>query len=200
MTTPWRAAILALPLALSPLAPAARSPEPPAPPSAPSPDAREDARLEERRALFTALKAAPKELQAREIEDRIWRFWMVGPTEAATETLSRAVQEMRYGDYESALDILDRLVESDPGFAEAWNQRATLRYLMGDYAGSLIDVEKVLAREPQHFGALSGRGLILLRLGDEAGALKAIEEAYAIHPFLKERYLIERLKPKEIPL
>lgn len=199
MTPRWRAALLTLLLWATPVAADPRL-EPPAAPAPPVQDRRQDPRAEERAALFAALRSAPKELKAREIEDRIWRFWMIGPNEAATETLSRAVQEMRYGDYESAEAVLDRLVGSDPDFAEAWNQRALLRFLTEDYAGSLLDIEKVLALEPKHFGALSGRGLILSRIGDRDGALAAIEAALAIHPFLKERYMIQQLKKKEIPL
>ena len=37
----------------------------------------------------------------------------------------------------TALRILDTVIEDQPTFAEAWNKRATLYYMMGDYDRSL---------------------------------------------------------------
>ena len=90
-----------------------------------------------------------------------------------------------------------------PDFAEGWNKRATVHYLMGNYDKSLSDVAKTLALEPRHFGALSGRGLIYIELEDEKRALEAFEEALAIHPNLvsaaiNAKALRERLRKREI--
>src|SRR3546814_20777188 len=71
-----------------------------------------------------------------------------------------------------------------PGFAEGWNKRATVHYLLGNYGESLADIAETLALEPRHFGALSGRGLVYLRLEDAQRALDAFEQALAIPPNL----------------
>ena len=76
-------------------------------------------------------------------------------------------------DLTTALKLLDQLVKEAPDWAEAWNQRATIRFMVGDYEGSLADIDRVLPLEPKHFGALSGEALILMQLGrtDEAQAV-----------------------------
>ena len=81
-----------------------------------------------------------------------------------------------------------------PTYAEGWNQRATLYYLIDDYEASLADIDKVLEFEPRHFGALSGRVLIYLAQGKRSEALRDMATALAIHPFLSERQLFPELK------
>ena len=91
---------------------------------------------------------------------------------------------MGAGAFPIAVLSFNRLVEREPGFAEAWNRRATLHYLMGNYAASIDDIEHTLELEPRHFGALSGLGLIMLGLDRPAAALRSFEAALAVHPYL----------------
>ena len=58
----------------------------------------------------------------------------------------------------------EEVIELDPNWAEAWNKRATVLYLMGKYQLSQNDIDKVLSLEKRHFGALSGQGLVQLSL------------------------------------
>ena len=89
---------------------------------------------------------------------------------------------MSKGNLDRAENLFTKLIEVNPYFTEAWNKRATLRFMAWDFEGSLKDVEKVLALEPRHFGALSGLGMIYLRLGDPESALKAYEDLVKIFP------------------
>ncbi|MEO0619007.1 MAG: tetratricopeptide repeat protein, partial [Pseudomonadota bacterium] len=85
------------------------------------------------------------------------------------------------------------LVKAAPDYAEAWNKRATVNYMVGRLDESLSDIERTLELEPRHFGALSGRALVLTDKGDKKGALAAIEQAMRIHPFLRgAKRIIER--------
>ena len=97
---------------------------------------------------------------------------------------SAARRRWQSGDLRTARAAFDLLVQRQPNFAEAWNKRATLLYLMGDDAGSIADIGRTLALEPRHFGALSGLGLIDARNDRPEQALRSFEAALAIHPFL----------------
>jgi tetratricopeptide (TPR) repeat protein len=144
-----------------------------------------------RNQLFAALAAAPDEATARRIAANIWRLWFQAP-DAEAEQLMEEVQERRLRrDLATALKLLDRLVAQAPGWAEAWNQRATIRFMVGDYEGSLADIDQVLPLEPKHFGALSGEAMILMRLGRNEEAQTALRRAVEINPFLIERVLLE---------
>jgi tetratricopeptide (TPR) repeat protein len=140
--------------------------------------------------LFAALAVAKTEADAREIEDRIWRFWLTAPDEEAQRLLDESIVVHRRFDYRGALDALARLTERAPGYAEGWNQRAIVLFLMGAHDESLEAIERTLALEPKHFGALAGKGIILLQQGRDEPAQEALRKALAINPWLKERNLI----------
>jgi Flp pilus assembly protein TadD len=102
-----------------------------------------------------------------------------------------ALERRNAGDAAGSIAILDKLVLAAPGWAEAWNQRATMRFLAQDYEGSLADIDEVLPLEPKHFGALSGQAMIYRRLGRKDEAQSVLKEAVKINPFLADRALLE---------
>ena len=98
--------------------------------------------------------------------------------------------------FDAALVSFNTVIELKPEFAEGWNKRATLYYLMGKFSLSINDVERTLALEPRHFGALSGLGLIHMALEKPARAMNAFERALVVHPhMLHAKLMIEKLRP-----
>ena len=96
-----------------------------------------------------------------------------------------------------------RIVEIAPDFAEGWNKRATLFYLLGQFDASMTDIDHTLELEPRHFGALSGLGLIQMILEHDEQAVDAFERALSIHPQMTGpraniEVLKERIKSKSI--
>lgn len=144
-------------------------------------------RSAERAALFETLRDAPDERAGEEAASAIWRFWFVAPDAKAQTLLSAAQNAVGEGLPESALGALDELIAYCPTYAEAWNQRATLRFILRDYEGSLADVEKVLELEPLHFGALAGKAVMLIGMGRTDEGQEALRAAAEIHPWLRER-------------
>ena len=135
--------------------------------------------------LFDSLRTAPNATAAQATADRIWRIWSENPDNALlAQTLNEGVAQMNAGRLREAERLFTSVIEADPDFAEAWNKRATLYFLMGAYDLSKRDIAQTIAREPQHFGALSGLGLVETHVGNYDAALKAYEQAAAIHPFI----------------
>ena len=60
--------------------------------------------------------------------------------------------------------ILTNVINLDPKWAEPWNKRATVFYIIGEYKKSQNDINKVLELEKRHFGALAGQGLVNIKL------------------------------------
>jgi tetratricopeptide (TPR) repeat protein len=135
-------------------------------------------------ALFDRLKAAPNEEAANEVEQQIWRLWLVSGIEEIDRLMAVGLHAMAGRELPLALAVYDEMVKRAPNFAEGWNKRATVHYMLGNHAQSAADIEKTLALEPRHFGALSGLGLVHLALGREGAALDAFEAALKIHPRL----------------
>jgi tetratricopeptide (TPR) repeat protein len=135
--------------------------------------------------LFGALKAAPDDDSAKNIEDRIWSLWLVSGSDTCNLLMTRVKEAVDAENYDLAIRLLDSIIEIRPKYVEAWNRRATVFFLKRDYGSALADLRQVLAREPRHFGALAGLGAILQDIGDDKDALAAYRRALAVHPHLK---------------
>ena len=132
--------------------------------------------------LFSQLKLAPDPDTARVVESAIWNIWGQVDDRATGILLSEGISAMGRGHLRAALGKFDQIVAIAPGFAEGWNKRATVHYLMGNFEQSLVDIDKTLALEPRHFGALSGRGLVYMQLEEEEMALDSFEAALDVYP------------------
>ncbi len=153
--------------------------------------------------LFGALKAAPDEVSAKAIENRIWAMWVAAGNDTTNLLMIRAKKAADDHEYDLALQLLDAIIEIKPEYTEAWNRRATVYFLKRDYANSLADIQKVLTREPRHFGALSGLGLIMQDIGDDKLALDAYRKALDVYPRLdglkdKVKALEEKVEGRDI--
>jgi tetratricopeptide (TPR) repeat protein len=135
--------------------------------------------------LFGALKAAPDDTSAKAIEDRIWAQWLASGSDTVNLLMMRVKTAVDKEDFDLAVRLLDAIIEIRPGYAEAWNRRATVFYLKKDFSNALADLRQVLRREPRHFAALAGLGTIMQEVGDDKSALAAYRAALALHPRLK---------------
>ena len=144
--------------------------------------------------LFDRLAKAQDDVEAKGVSGAIERVWMHSGSDTADLLMGRAMQALQRKDYALSQELLNAVVEIEPDWAEAWNKRATVRYLADDAMGSMQDIARVLKLEPRHFGALSGMGFILQRGGFDKGALEAFRKALDISPQQEEiRRLVEKL-------
>ena len=138
-----------------------------------------DTRLD---SLFSQLQITDSGQKARTIEKFIWRIWRESGDESVDQLMVDGVKAMGGGNYEGALIAFNSIVKGAPNFAEGWNKRATLYWLMGDFEKSVEDINRTLALEPRHFGALSGLAMIRESQERPLDALQAFERALEIYP------------------
>ena len=145
-------------------------------------------------ALVSALRDADERVRGL-AERALWEVWSRSGNEDVDHLLRAGVAEMQHGQLEASIDTFSEVIRRRPDFAEGWNKRATVYYLVGEYRKSAADCDEVLKRNPAHFGALSGYGMIWLRLDEPARALERFEQALAVNPNLESvRETIETLR------
>ena len=136
--------------------------------------------------LFEQLKKSNNASLAFEIEMKIWNIWSTHPThDSLTQSLAKGSGLISKGELEAAYKIFSTIIESAPDWAEGWNKRATVLYLMGRYQESLKDIDEVLKLESRHFGALSGQGLVQTELKNYEKAIESYQAVQKIHTSIK---------------
>jgi tetratricopeptide (TPR) repeat protein len=135
-------------------------------------------------ALFERLKTTRAPAEAEMLQQSIWAVWMESSNAEVNLLMLEGIDAMGQGDLKRALGAFDSMVDVAPSFAEGWNKRATVEFLMNDYKASVGDIQKTLALEPRHWGALAGLGQIYVALGDDEAALRAFKGALEINPHL----------------
>ncbi len=134
---------------------------------------------------FEELKRESEPKSARRIADRIWSEWRVSDSATSNQLMDWANEAMRDKRYFTALDLLDQVTVLTPDYAEGWNRRATLHFIMNNHAKSMLDINRVLVLEPRHFGALMGMASILSASGRDEAALGTYIKVLEIYPAMR---------------
>ncbi len=130
------------------------------------------------------------------IEQKIWKLWSEHPTnQNLTIKLEKGSEFVRNQKLSKAIEIFSEVIDLDPDWAEAWNKRATVLYMLGNYQKSQEDIDKVLNLEKRHFGALAGQGLVNIQLKNYEKAIESYEKAQEIYPSMKSpKIMIDQIK------
>ena len=125
------------------------------------------------------------------IEQKIWLLWSTHPSDEKLTSMldegSRLVQDQKLL---RAISVFTEAIELDPSWAEAWNKRATVLYMIGEFQKSQNDIDRVLELEKRHFGALAGQGLVNIQLQNYEKAIKSYQMAEEIYPAMKSPKLM----------
>jgi tetratricopeptide (TPR) repeat protein len=132
-----------------------------------------------------AILRGPDPARAAQAEAALWAMWCRSGRADLDARLAEATGAIEHRDFAGAERLLTALIEAAPAWAEAWNKRATVRYLATDYAGAIADCRETLARTPYHFGALSGQGLCHMALEQYGPAAMMFRRALEVHPHLQ---------------
>ena len=136
--------------------------------------------------LFADLKRERNEKAAERIANQIWAEWRKSGSASVDLMLQWSNEAAESKKFDVALDFLDQVITLQPGFAEGWNRRATVHFMMDNYAKSMADIEHTLRLEPRHFGALTGLAAILKETGRKELALDAYERTLDIYPMMRD--------------
>ena len=139
--------------------------------------------------LFTQLKNTKDLSSAQVIEKEIWEIWSIHPSAdrrgfRLTELLTQGTRLMNMRELGKAYDLFTKIIAVETDWAEAWNKRATVLYLMEQYESSLADIKITLVLEPRHFGALSGQALNYIELNLYEKAIESYKAAQKIYPII----------------
>ena len=133
--------------------------------------------------LFKKLNETENQDEIRDLISDIWNIWYEVDDPKVIEYFEKGIQAMNLRNYPLAIRFFNNLIEEDPNFAEGWNKRATVHFMMGNYDQSMNDIVKTLELEPRHFGALDGMGLIFIHQGQFQQALDVYDKKLEIFPF-----------------
>jgi tetratricopeptide (TPR) repeat protein len=145
--------------------------------------------------LFNDLKASNVSL-SYQTEQKIWKIWSTHPSEKRLTTMlaegSGLVNKQKF---DQAIAVFSKVIDLDPNWAEAWNKRATVLYMVGEFKKSQDDIDKVLELEERHFGALAGQGLVNIQLKNYEKAIMSYQKAHQIYPKMKSpKKMIQKIK------
>ncbi|KAB2863198.1 MAG: hypothetical protein F9K43_19245 [Bauldia sp.] len=168
-----------------------------APGTVPAEAAPEESRAVRIDRLIETLRATKDERAGRDAERALLELWLASGSDTVDLLMSWSLKAMENKNYALALDFLDRITIMKPDYAEGWNKRATVHFLLDDYGRSLADIARVLELEPRHFGALSGLALVFRGLEQNQRAIAAYRQALAIDPYLDDvRNALDELEAK----
>jgi tetratricopeptide (TPR) repeat protein len=145
-------------------------------------------------ALLGALRDPDPTVRAL-AEGSVWQVWSRSGDAEVDRLFAIGLEQMTQGAAATAVETFSEVIRRKPDFAEGWNKRATIYFLVGEYEKSLRDCDEVIRRNPEHFGALAGYGQIYLRLDRPDLALQYFERALRVNPNLAQvELMVEQLR------
>jgi tetratricopeptide (TPR) repeat protein len=115
-------------------------------------------------------------------EEALWAIWFRCGLNRSICHLKCGTHHLKHGNLDTAAEKFSLAIEADPGFAEAYNQRAIAYYLGEGYTQSIADCQQALKLMPPHFGAMAGMGHCHAHLGHYAEARQCYRQALEINP------------------
>lgn len=118
-------------------------------------------------------------------EHALWSIWFRCGSQEANCLLSRGSAALEEKNFSEAEALFTRAIEADRSFAEAYNQRAIVRYLSERYDESIEDCRSAVERMPSHFGAWAGMGHCYAHLGQTIDSVRCYTKALEINPHME---------------
>ena len=78
----------------------------------------------------------PDDLVRALTENSIWQVWSHSGDTKVDALFAIGVEQMNHGQSQAAIDTFTEIIRLKPDFAEGWNKRATVYFLIGEYDDS----------------------------------------------------------------
>lgn len=134
-------------------------------------------------ALVDALKNSDRGTRFN-AEYALWEIWSHSGDDAVDAMLEDGKNLLKNESYQQAVECFTTVVETDPNFAEGYNQRAIAYFMLEEWSKAIRDCKRTISLNPDHFGAFAGMGHVYVRLGKIDEALEAYKQALVINPNL----------------
>ena len=132
--------------------------------------------------LFDLLLKADNDNKINEIILNIWEIWHETNDPKIEADFYRGMESVRTGDLLMSVAFFTRVIEKNPTFAEGWNKRATVYFMLGKIDKSMIDIIETLKLEPRHFGAMDGMASIFIQTQQFYKAIGIYDQILKIFP------------------
>ena len=134
-------------------------------------------------ALVGALKNSDRGTRFN-AEYALWEIWSHSGNDAVDAMLDDGKNLLKNESYQQAVECFTTVVETDPNFAEGYNQRAIAYFMLEEWSKVIRDCKRTISLNPDHFGAFAGMGHVYVRLGKIDEAIEAYKQALVINPNL----------------
>ena len=138
-----------------------------------------DSRLDN---LFQLLLETDSEITINNITSNIWDIWYETNDPKIEADFYRGMESMSTGDLLMSVAFFTRVIEKNPTFAEGWNKRATVYFMLGKIDKSMIEIIETLKLEPRHFGAMDGMASIFIQTQQFYKAIGIYDQILKIFP------------------
>lgn len=117
-------------------------------------------------------------------ETALWNIWARSGNDEIDEMLNVGKKHVENEKFSEAYEQFTEVIEAAPNFAEGYNQRAIVGFVLGEWEKALEDCKQTVRLNPLHFGAYAGMGHVYLRLGEIENAIESYKQALTINPNL----------------
>ena len=117
-------------------------------------------------------------------EYALWEIWSHSGDDTVDAMLKDGKNLLKNEAYQQAVERFTTVIETDPNFAEGYNQRAIAYFMLEEWSQAIRDCKRTVSLNPNHFGAFAGMGHVYVRLGRIDEAIDAYKQALVINPNL----------------
>lgn len=113
---------------------------------------------------------------------------LYGQAQSAKELTQRAMDLMEKREFMEAILNLNKAIEADAKYSQAYYVRANIKTNFEDYHGAMKDYNTSLDINPKHADAFFARGNVKMKLQDFYGAISDFTSAITINENYVEAY------------